>query len=217
MMKKSFYAFLISIFVLTTFNLHKIEATEKVDTYGSSLIKALQEGGYLLYFRHGETIGQDQSHVDFNDCKTQKNLTITGKEQARWIGVFFSQHKIPTNPPILVSPYCRTRETAEIAFGKQNIKVVPFLANIEYLRSEKITQQEEQDIIEKLNKIFEIPVHQGTNKIIIGHTFSPDKVLGEIPYMGMVIIKPNGVGRGYKIVKKLSIDELIKDIQTHSG
>lgn len=209
-MKKAFYAFMISIFVLTTFNLNKIEATEKADTYRSSLIQELQKGGYLLYFRHGETIGQDQPHVEFNDCKTQKDLTFTGKEQARWIGQFFSQHRIPTNFPILVSPYCRTRETAEIAFGKQNVEVVPFLSNIEYLRSAKIMKQEEDVIIEKLNELFEKPIHQGTNKIIIGHTFSPNKVLGEIPYMGVVIIKPNGVGRGYKVVNKISFDELKK-------
>jgi phosphohistidine phosphatase SixA len=209
-MKKTFLVFALGIHILTSFNLVKIEASEKKEHDGSMLIQSLRKGGYLLYFRHGETIGQDQPNVDYHDCNTQKNLTLFGNEQAERIGELFERNGIPTNYPVLASPYCRARQTAENAFGKQKVAVVPFLSNIEYLRSDKITKQEEKAILQKINELFEKPIRQGTNTIIVGHTFSPNKVLGEILYMGVVVIKPNGIGGGYDIVKKLSYDELIR-------
>ncbi|MCY9541245.1 hypothetical protein M5X17_03065 [Paenibacillus alvei] len=48
-----------------------------------SLLRKLQEGGYILYIRHGETTGQDKPNLSFNDCSTQKNLNEIGKKHAK--------------------------------------------------------------------------------------------------------------------------------------
>ena len=208
MMKKTRYMFVICLFVLLAFGLVSTKAERQINLDPASIVKELQKGGYLLYMRHGEaTIGQDQPHLNFTDCSTQRNLTVTGQMQAQSIGEIFRGLQIPVQFPVLASPYCRTRETAELAFGKQNVAVVPFLVNIDYLHRDKITGEEEQNILDKLTTIFETPLSQGSNRIIIGHSFPPGKGMGEVPYMGTVLIKPNGAGKGYEIVRRISFDE----------
>jgi phosphohistidine phosphatase SixA len=208
MMKKIRYMFVTCLFVILAFGLVSTKAERQINLDPASIVKELQKGGYLLYMRHGEaTIGQDQPDLNFADCSTQRNLTVTGQMQARAIGEIFRGLQIPVQFPVLASPYCRTRETAELAFGKQNVAIVPFLAYIDYLHRDKITREEEQSILDKLTSIFETPLSQGSNRMVIGHSFPSEKGLGEVPYMGTVLIKPNGAGKGYEIVRRISFDE----------
>ena len=83
------------------------------------LVQALQEGGLVVYLRHAAT---DQSEddaglVDPDDCASQRNLDERGRAQARAIGAAFRELEIPVGD-VLSSEYCRTRDTARIAFGK---------------------------------------------------------------------------------------------------
>lgn len=53
-----------------------------------SLFKAIQNGGYNLYLRHGERDNKSEGQVIIGDCKTQNNLTDKGIKQAIQIGKF---------------------------------------------------------------------------------------------------------------------------------
>jgi phosphohistidine phosphatase SixA len=81
------------------------------------LAEALQDGGYVVYLRHAATdrSKEDAGVVDLEDCSTQRNLTDVGREQAREIGRGFRALEIPIGE-VRSSEYCRTRETAELAF-----------------------------------------------------------------------------------------------------
>ena len=80
-------------------------------------IEKLQDGGYIIYFRHGEaTIGKDQANVIFENCETQRNLSEIGKQQAILIGNVFRKKGIPVEPLIVSSPFCRAIDTAKLAF-----------------------------------------------------------------------------------------------------
>ncbi|MCU6340347.1 histidine phosphatase family protein, partial [Enterobacter quasiroggenkampii] len=104
-----------------------------------------QKGGYILYMRHGEaTVGQDRPVVDFDDCSTQRNLSDTGREQAKLLGVSMRKLNIPVQYPVVASPYCRTRETAELAFGSGNVVVDPSLADVTKLSDSSISAAEKQ-------------------------------------------------------------------------
>ena len=86
---------------------------------GRALVRALQNGGYILYFRHAAT---DFSHADTNtrnlrNCRTQRNLNGEGRADARAIGRAFRELRIPVGA-VLASRYCRTRQTASLAFGR---------------------------------------------------------------------------------------------------
>jgi phosphohistidine phosphatase SixA len=85
----------------------------------AQLVQALQEGGLVVYFRHAAT---DQSQddaglADLDDCSKQRNLDESGREQSREIGRAFRALELPVGD-VLTSEYCRTRETAELAFGR---------------------------------------------------------------------------------------------------
>ena len=53
----------------------------------------------------------------FEDCATQRNLTDKGRAEARALGEHVKRLKIPIGE-VLASPFCRTMETARLAFGK---------------------------------------------------------------------------------------------------
>jgi phosphohistidine phosphatase SixA len=83
------------------------------------LVPKLQAGGYILYMRHASTdfSKNDTNMRSYEDCDNQRNLTDKGREEAREIGAQLKRLKIPIGT-VLASPYCRTMETARLAFGK---------------------------------------------------------------------------------------------------
>ncbi|EPY05199.1 hypothetical protein PAALTS15_21038 [Paenibacillus alvei TS-15] len=177
----------------------------------ASMVHALQKGGYILYMRHGEaTVGQDRPVVEFQDCSTQRNLSDTGREQAKLLGVSMRKLNIPVQYPVVASPYCRTRETAELAFGSGNVVVDPSLADVTKLSDSSISAAEKQNIVTQVEKMLEVVPPPRTNKVIIGHAFPTDVAVGEIPNMGTVVIKPKGPGNGYEVVQKISLQDFMR-------
>ena len=77
--------------------------------------QALRQGAVLLV-RHANAPGVgDPADFRLGDCRTQRNLDPTGREQARRLGERFTSHRIAVGA-VLASQWCRTRETAELAF-----------------------------------------------------------------------------------------------------
>jgi phosphohistidine phosphatase SixA len=175
----------------------------------SSIFKKIQGGGYILYLRHGETIDELESNPDLNNCATQRNLSVHGKEQAKQIGNIFREQKIPIQYPILTSPYCRTKDTGKIAFGEQNIEVNNNLANIHYLKQEDL-DTEKQKVKENLMKTLETIPSQALNKVIICHNISFDNSHNGLRYMDTVVLKPMGQRKGYKFIDLISLEQFIE-------
>jgi phosphohistidine phosphatase SixA len=76
---------------------------------------ALQNGSIVL-FRHAIAPGVgDPPGFRLNDCRTQRNLDAEGRAQAKRIGAAFRERKIVVGK-VLTSQWCRTRDTAELAF-----------------------------------------------------------------------------------------------------
>jgi virginiamycin B lyase len=95
-------------------------AAERVSA--PALGDALRRGGLVLVLRHAATdfSKPDQDPVDLADCATQRNLSAQGRADARAIGRGVRRLKL-TIGKVLASPYCRTRETARLAFGRLSI------------------------------------------------------------------------------------------------
>jgi phosphohistidine phosphatase SixA len=75
----------------------------------------LRSGGIVL-FRHANAPGTgDPPAFRLGDCGTQRNLDAAGRAQARRIGKRFRARGIAIGQ-VLASQWCRTRETAELAF-----------------------------------------------------------------------------------------------------
>ncbi|GGF18293.1 hypothetical protein GCM10010954_16300 [Halobacillus andaensis] len=172
-----------------------------------NLLNSLKEGGYILYARHAEaTMGEDQPTIDLEDCTTQRNLSDRGRQQAVMYGETLRRLGIPIDEPILASPFCRTKETAGLAFGEPNVEVDPFWINI-YNLSSDLPLEEEGRILTELTTILESPPPEGTNTLIIAHGFPGGVGLGEMSNMGTVVVKPMGRGNGYDMLTYLSLDE----------
>ena len=95
------------------------EPDSDVRLSGAQLVRALQQGGFVIYFRHADTGAPyaEREPVDFENCETQRNLNEHGREQARNIGAQFRRLGIPT-AGVLTSEFCRCWQTAELAFGR---------------------------------------------------------------------------------------------------
>ena len=179
-----------------------------------SLLELLRSGGYILYARHGQAnVGIDQPTVNFYDCATQRNLSEIGRNQAIYYGRVFRALQIPISFPVLTSPYCRTIETGALAFGSQNIQVDPFLMEIQNLNG-NLSDPEKSRILNNLQSFLEVEPPNGTNRVIVAHSFPKGVGLDSIPYMGTVIVKPKGPGNGYEVIGRLPLSDLYKLVST---
>ena len=87
-----------------------LESTELVD--------ALRSGGHVLLVRHTETSrGGIDSLTTLGDCTAQRPLTDRGRQDARVLGEALRQLAVPVGR-VVASPFCRTVETAVLAFGE---------------------------------------------------------------------------------------------------
>ena len=77
--------------------------------------RVLTEGG-ILVMSHTHVKGVDDPYrFRMGDCSTQVNLSETGRKQARRVGQRFRKYGVDVGI-VLHSRWCRTRETATLAF-----------------------------------------------------------------------------------------------------
>ena len=79
----------------------------------------LARPGAIVLFRHATAPGVgDPAGFKLDDCATQRNLDDKGRSEARRLGEQFRSRKIQVGA-VLTSQWCRTRDTARLAFGDQ--------------------------------------------------------------------------------------------------
>ena len=88
-------------------------------------VKALQEGGKIIYLRHAyapRTVenGDNDKNYKENKCSTQRDILSEGIKQSKLIGKFVIKNNINIEK-VLVSPSCRTYKTAKHAGWKYTI------------------------------------------------------------------------------------------------
>jgi len=77
-----FIKFLLIIFIT-------INSPVKADS-NQNLINELKQGGKLIFIRHAYAPGGgDPENFNLYDCNTQRNLSPSGRDQAKKIGNFF--------------------------------------------------------------------------------------------------------------------------------
>jgi len=164
---------------------------------GKALADALRQGGYVLYLRHASTdFGQnDEAMTDYANCAQQRNLTDAGRAEARAIGAAIKELRIPVGP-ILASPFCRTRESAEMVFGTPTVSLA--------VRGGPGTDDSGQRYAE-LRKLLSSPVAKGSNLAISSHG-NPFRAVAGTPYLQegeIAVIEPQGDGK-FRIVARIA-------------
>ncbi|WP_052402763.1 histidine phosphatase family protein [Muricoccus aerilatus] len=89
--------------------------SEPVSAAKDAAWQALRCGGILLLRHATAPGGGDPPGMRLDDCATQRNLDDAGRAQARRIGEAIRAAGVDVGS-VLASAWCRTRETAEIAF-----------------------------------------------------------------------------------------------------
>ena len=89
---------------------------------GPDLTRSLRTGGLVVVFRHAATdfSKPDRDPVVVSDCSTQRNLSAQGRADARAIGRGVRRLALPIGK-VYASAYCRTLETARLAFGRATV------------------------------------------------------------------------------------------------
>jgi phosphohistidine phosphatase SixA len=86
----------------------------------AALLRELRAGAVVL-MRHTQTtpgVG-DPPGWRMEQCASQRNLDASGIAHAKRIGQWFATHKLQVNR-VRNSPWCRTRDTATLAFGRHD-------------------------------------------------------------------------------------------------
>lgn len=97
--------------------------------------------GAVVLVRHANAPGfGDPAGFRLDDCRKQRNLDDEGRAQARRMGEAFRSRGIAVGA-VLSSQWCRTRETARLAFGRQQDE--PLFNS--FFRQAPAAQQEQTD------------------------------------------------------------------------
>jgi hypothetical protein len=165
----------------------------------ASLTDELRKGGYVLYLRHTSTdFSQNDSRMtSYEDCATQRNLTDRGREEARMLGQHVKRLKIPIGE-VLASPFCRTMETARLAFGKAT-------ATNEVRGGPASNERGRYDA---LRKLLSSAVPKGQNRVISSHG-NPFYALAGAPYLAegeMALVRPEGDGH-FSVIGRIRLTD----------
>jgi hypothetical protein len=163
----------------------------------AALIQKLRQGGYVLYLRHASTdFSQNDSRMkSYEDCSTQRNLTDKGREEARALGTHIKRLGIPIGITY-ASPFCRTMETARLAFGEpkptSEVRGGP-------------SRPDDSTRYDPLRKLLAAPPPRGRNNAISSHG-NPFYALFGPPYLAegeMAIVDPSTT----KIVGRMRLED----------
>jgi phosphohistidine phosphatase SixA len=166
----------------------------------AQLIDQLREGGYVLYLRHTSTdFSQNDSRMtSYEDCASQRNLTDQGRDEARAIGEHVKRLKIPVGE-VLASPFCRTMETARLAFGKakatNDVRGGP-------------ARTDDPARYASLRKLLSSKIPKGQNLVISSHG-NPFHAVAGPPYLAegeISVVRPEGDGR-FTVAARLRLDD----------
>jgi len=117
----------------------------------SDLSEKLQSPDYVLLMRHTLAPGVgDPAGYTLQDCKTQRNLSAEGRQQAVVVGNWLRKQGV-TDAEVHSSPWCRCKDTAEL-LKFNGFQVAPPLASFfdEMHLAKSRTQVLEQFTAEKL-------------------------------------------------------------------
>jgi phosphohistidine phosphatase SixA len=162
--------------------------------------ETLKRGGHVVLMRHAaaEKAG-DPLVFAINDCGVQRNLSQKGRREAELIGRAFRAWSIPV-AKVLSSRYCRTQETAKLAFSRvttwQPLDLLYALPEQDRdARTEVVTER--------------IGAYAGNgNLIMITHRPNIDALTFEIVEPGwLLVLEPDHEG-SFNIVGHLSLDDL---------
>jgi hypothetical protein len=158
---------------------------------------AMIKGGYVIYLRHADRLSGPREGFSaatplaaFADCPRQRNLSTDGRGEAARIGQAFQSFSVPIGD-VYALPLCRTRETAELAFGRARLE----------------TQLYDPVFVERM---LAEPPAAGTNTVLVDTEDQVRRIAGvQLAPGEAAIFQPDGQG-SFRYRGMLDQDDLIR-------
>jgi phosphohistidine phosphatase SixA len=167
-----------------------------------AVVRALQKGGYVIYFRHAATehAQTDSDRLNLSNCATQRNLSELGKEQSRAIGKSFKALGIKVSA-VITSPYCRCIEMGKLAFGEGIIS-----NDLTFAISQN--EDEAKRLAVALRNLLGTQPPAGTNTVLISHTANLKEATGIWPKLEAEahVFEPHGNGT-FSHIRQVLLEE----------
>jgi phosphohistidine phosphatase SixA len=179
-------------------------------TEDNSLAAQLHRGGLVVFFRHARTDwGQNDRELAWvpdmlddrsllGDCDRQRLLSDAGRDDARAIGASIARQGFPVGE-VLTSGWCRTRETAQLIFGRGQ-PAPDRLFDTGYLAA---GSAERNAYGAALRALLSANVDGGTNRFLVGH--GPQ--IYDVAHVSLeesqaVIVRPEG--GSFKVLRQIA-------------
>ncbi len=163
------------------------------------LLARLRAGGHALFFRHADTAGEpcDRTYR-IGDRAGQRYISQRGREQSVRIGQRLRELGVPLALPVQAGPVYRARDTAELAFGAENVVVTEGLLADDYAGSRLSWVLDRHRAL-----LAEVPP-PGLNRVLVGHRTPPIMIMGDavagraFPEGGALVVEPRGA-EGFRL------------------
>lgn len=164
--------------------------------------QALKGGGQVVLMRHTTPErgpGKGNSLLRDASCAKERNLSPQGRDEATRVGQAFKTRGVAIGE-VLASPYCRTRDTARIAFGSTT--PAEFLSLSEVLTPAELAR----NTAETMKRIGE---HGGAaNLVMVTHEPNIAALTFELVEQGaFLVLQPRG-GSEFDVVGKIRLEDL---------
>jgi broad specificity phosphatase PhoE len=151
--------------------------------------------------RHSDAPGSggygDPPGFRLDDCTTQRNLSEEGRAHARRTGEAFRKHGVVFDR-VLTSPWCRCRETALLALGREAEPFVP-LSNL-------VGRSEHRESQVKALKDFLAGLDERAKVLFVTHGIVIHALTGVSLASGeMVIVKRSAQG-DFVVARRFKVD-----------
>jgi hypothetical protein len=172
---------------------------------GPALMSKLLKGGYVIFFRHAATdwAQRDEMGSDFENRSLQRNLSEAGKADAAGIGKSFQALSIPIDS-VFASPMWRCRDTAQLAFGRYEVRTELFGKGAVAKGATVSVPPEGTSYRQARIKMLSAAPTAGMNRVLVGQQ---DPIIplikglhrDELREGDALVIQPLGAGK-YKVV-----------------
>jgi phosphohistidine phosphatase SixA len=165
----------------------------------SPILGELRKGGFVIFFRHAmtEQLETSDAIADLTRCETQRNLSPAGRAQAAEMGKAIKALGVPVGT-VAASPFCRTRDTAQIAFGRVTVNPRLYFAI-------GTDAAETSRLADSLRQLLATPPAPGTNTMLVSHSVNLREAVGIFakPEGAAYVFRPLPDGRSDLVAKIL--------------
>ena len=156
------------------------------------ILNSLYEGGKIIFIRHAIAPGNgDPTDFKINDCSTQRNLSQSGIDQSKLIGLFFKENNIKIDK-VFSSEWCRCKDTAKYAFNE--FKTFDALNSFYQAKFEKNKDKQIKDLRNFIKKW-----NSNKNLILVTHYVVIQEILNIGVNSGEIIVSD----QNYEIIGKI--------------